>query len=111
MDCYFPDSKMHFIILPVLQHYQTCEAGLKLCRVHMLMQKAIIFMSGIAATTPHLPPSLGSTVVGMATAGLAALAEFAGMTSVVLGLGGLLLANKVYTSEGRRPGFSGLPLL
>ena len=76
----------------------------------MLMQKAIIFMSGIPPTTPHLPPSLGSTVVGMATAELASLAELAGMISVVLGPR-LLLANKVYTSDGRRPGFSGLPLL
>ena len=59
----------------------------------------------------HLPPSLGSTVVGMATAGLAALAEFCGMMRVVFGLGGLLLVNKVNTSEGRRPGFSGFPLL
>ena len=84
---------------------------MKLCRVHILMQKARFFMSGVAATTPHLPPSLGSTVVGMATAGLAALAEFCGMMRVVFGLGGLLLVNKVNTSEGRRPGFSGFPLL
>ena len=83
MDCYFPESK--FYLGSFHQLHQTCEVGLKLCRVHMLIQKAIIFMSGIAPTTPHLPPSLGSTVVGVATAELASLAELDGMMSVVLG--------------------------
>ena len=63
-------------------------------------------MFGVAAAPPHLPPSLGSTVV------IATPAELGGTIDAVLGISpGLLQQNKVFTSEGRRPGFSGLPLL
>ena len=60
----------------------------------------------VPAAPPHLPPLLGSSAV------MATPAELGGMMVAVLGdWPGLLQQNRVLTSEGRRPGFSGFPLL